>query len=309
VLPGFKEFTMKILVGYNGGEAGRLALSLAKDYAKTFNGFVYIVFSMEGGTSEKQSDIIRAEETLDLARTIMVEAGIDHEAQQSVRGLSPGEDLVKFAEENQIEHIFLGIKKKSKVQKTILGSTAQYILLQAPCPVTTVRFDPDNIKAEDLLKDRRVLVVDDEPDILETVEEILDMCSLDMAGTFEEAATLIKKNNYDIAILDIMGVSGYQVLELAKEKDIPALMLTAHALSPENLKESIVKGADAYVPKDELVNLPDHVADVIKARIEGKKGYGSWFRNLRPFFDKTFGNGWRNKDRSFWNSFDGKYGV
>ena len=205
--------------------------------------------------------------------------------------------------------IFLGIRKKSKVQKAILGSTAQHIILKAACPVTTIRFDIDTIKPNELLKDRQVLVVDDEPDILETVEEILDMCSIDKAATFEEAAKLIKKNLYDIAILDIMGVSGYQVLELAKKKDIPALMLTAHALSPENLKESIVKGADAYVPKDELVNLPDHVADVIRARIEGRKGYGARFRNLRPFFDKTFGKGWRNKDRSFWNSlFDDKYG-
>jgi len=85
-------------------------------------------------------------------------------------------------------------------------------------------------------------------------------------------------------------------------------MLTAHALTPENLKESIQKGADSYIPKDELANLVDHVADVIKARIEGKQGYGAWFSNLKPFFDKSFGKGWRDRDRSFWNSFDDKYG-
>jgi len=85
-------------------------------------------------------------------------------------------------------------------------------------------------------------------------------------------------------------------------------MLTAHALTPENLKESIQKGADSYIPKDELANLVSHVADVIKARIEGKQGYGSWFSNLKPFFDKSFGKGWRDRDRSFWNTFDDKYG-
>jgi DNA-binding response OmpR family regulator len=105
-----------------------------------------------------------------------------------------------------------------------------------------------------------------------------------------------------------MGVSGYDILALAREKDVPALMLTAHALTPENLKESIQKGADSYIPKDELANLITHAADVIRARIQGKKGYGSWFSSLKPFFDKSFGKGWRDKDRTFWNSFDDKYG-
>ena len=299
---------MKILVGYNGGEVGRLALSLARDFAKTNNAFVYIVTSMEGGASEKQSDILKVEQDLDFAKKLMEKSGIDCDAQQSVRGLSPAEDLIKFAEENEIDQIFLGIKKKSRAQKAILGSTSRYVILKSPCPVTTVKFELGSIKTENLLKDRRVLVVDDEPDILETVEELLDMCSLNTAATFDEAKKLLENNPYDIAILDIMGVSGYDVLELARKKDIPALMLTAHALTPENLKESIQKGADSYIPKDELANLVSHVADVIKARIEGKQGYGAWFSNLKPFFDKSFGKGWREKDRGFWNSFDDKYG-
>ena len=300
---------MKILVGYNGGEAGRLALSLAKDFAKKNSAFVYVVNSMEGGSSEKQSDIIKAEKELDFARQLMEKAGLECDAQQSVRGLSPAEDLVQFAQENVIDQIFLGIKKKSKAQKAILGSTARYIILKAPCPVTTVKFDADTITNSELLNDRRILVVDDEPDILETIEELLDMCTLDTAVSFEEAKKLLAHNQYDIAILDIMGVSGYDVLALARKKDIPALMLTAHALTPENLKVSIEKGADSYIPKDELANLPDHIADAVKARIAGKQGYGAWFTNLKPFFDKSFGKGWRNKDRSFWNSFDDKYGV
>lgn len=299
---------MKILVGYNGGEDCRLALSLARDFAKTNNAFVYVVNSMEGGSSEKQSDILKAEQDLDFARELLTKSGLEYEAQQSVRGLSPSEDLVKFAKENEIDQIFLGIRKKSKAQKAILGSTSRDVILKAPCPVTTIKFDPDIIKSIDLLKDRKILVVDDEPDILETVEELLDMCSLDTAASFEEAKKLLSNNQYDLAILDIMGVSGYDVLALARKKDIPALMLTAHALTPENLKESIQKGADSYIPKDELANLTDHVADVIKARIAGKQGYGAWFSILKPFFDKSFGKGWRSKDRSFWNSFDEKYG-
>jgi nucleotide-binding universal stress UspA family protein/CheY-like chemotaxis protein len=299
---------MKILVGYNGGEVGRISLSHARDMAGIHSAFVYVVTSMEGGSSETQADIIQAEEGLEFAQRFMEDSGIQCEAQQSVRGLSAGEDLVNFAKENDIDHIFLGIKKTSRTQKAILGSTARYVILKAPCPVTTVRFELDTISSDNLLKNRKILVVDDEPDILETIEELLDMCALETASSFEAAKKLLDNNKYDLAILDIMGVSGYDILKLAKEKNVPALMLTAHALTPENLRESIQKGADSYIPKDELANISTHAADVIRARIEGKQGYGSWFSTLKPFFDKSFGKGWRDKDRSFWNTFDDKYG-
>jgi nucleotide-binding universal stress UspA family protein/CheY-like chemotaxis protein len=297
---------MKILVGYDGGEVGRLALSLARDMAGIHSAQVFVVTSMTGGSSEKKADIEKAVAGLEFAGQFLKNSGIQCEATQSVRGLSPGEDLVKFAEDNNIDHIFIGIRKTSRAQKAILGSTARYVILKAPCPVTSVKFDLEDLSSQELLKDRNILVVDDEPDILETVEELLDTCLLDLADSFDTAKALLKKNQYDLAILDIMGVSGYDILDLARKKKVPALMLTAHALTPENLKESIQKGAASYIPKDELANLPDHAADVIRARLQGSQG--SWFSTLRPFFDKTFGKGWQDKDQAFWNSFDDTYG-
>ena len=62
---------MKILVGYNGGEVGRVALSLARDMAGIHSAFVYVITSMEGGSSERQEDIIRAEEDLGFARQLL----------------------------------------------------------------------------------------------------------------------------------------------------------------------------------------------------------------------------------------------
>ena len=82
-----------------------------------------------------------------------------------------------------------------------------------------------------LLRGKRVLVVDDEQDILQLVSELLDMCKIDTASTFEQAKELLEKNVYHIAILDIMGVRGYDLLEIAKKRNVPALMLTAHALT------------------------------------------------------------------------------
>jgi CheY-like chemotaxis protein len=157
-----------------------------------------------------------------------------------------------------------------------------------------------------ILENKKVLVVDDEPDILETLEELLYMCSVDTAATFGEAIDLLKNNTYDIAVLDIMGVKGYDLLDVTNRLNIPSLMLTAHALTPDNLKQSIEQGADAYVPKDKLADIPLYVADVLTARKEGKNSPVTWFSLLKPMFDKLFGEGWRKTDRDFWDKYDKK---
>ena len=159
---------------------------------------------------------------------------------------------------------------------------------------------------QSILEKKKVLVVDDEPDILDTLEELLYMCAVDKASTFNEAVSLLKKNAYDVAILDIMGVKGYDLLKITHKMDIPALMLTAHALTPDNLKISIEQGADAYVPKDKLADIPLFVTDILNARQQGKRTHVRWFSLLKPIFDKLFGEDWRKKDRAFWDEFDEK---
>lgn len=158
--------------------------------------------------------------------------------------------------------------------------------------------------SQKILKNKKILVVDDEPDILETLEELLFMCTVNTASSFKEAAGLLKKNTYDAAVLDIMGVDGYQLLKITHKIDLPALMLTAHALTPDNLKNAIEMGADAYIPKDKLTDIALYVADILYARKEGKKAHATWFSLLKPSFDKLFGEGWRKKDRDFWDEFD-----
>jgi DNA-binding NtrC family response regulator len=161
---------------------------------------------------------------------------------------------------------------------------------------------------DDILKGKRILIVDDETDILETLAEILDMCLIDTAPDFEAAQKFLNKNPYDLAILDIMGVRGYDLLELANERDIPALMLTAHAVSPENLVRSIKGGAQSYVPKDKISDIPLYIRDILEVREKGGTEKGAkWFERLEPYFDKKFGEGWKKKDREFWDIFDRKY--
>jgi CheY-like chemotaxis protein len=99
-----------------------------------------------------------------------------------------------------------------------------------------------------LLDGKRVLIVDDEPDVLETLAQLLPMCDVKKASTFEGAKELIEKEEFDIAVLDIMGVDGYKLLEISKKWDVIAVMLTAHALSPANIVRSFKGGAASYIP-------------------------------------------------------------
>ena len=130
---------MKILVGYNGSEPSRLALELAGRHAVAFGADVHVMTSMEGGTGERPEDIQKVKDGLEYARKLLEKQSVGSEIGELARGLSPGEDLVNYAEENGIDHIFIGVGKRSRVGKLLLGSTAQYIILNAACPVTTVK--------------------------------------------------------------------------------------------------------------------------------------------------------------------------
>ena len=155
-----------------------------------------------------------------------------------------------------------------------------------------------------ILKGKRILIVDDEPDVLSTLEEILEKCRISLAGNFEEAKRLLSERSFDGAILDIMGVNGYDLLSITREKGIPTLMLTAHALSIGDFVESIDRGAQAYVPKDKITEIETFLGDIIEAK--GKKGKrpGTWFARLEPFFRERFGADWKEKAQpEFWEKY------
>jgi DNA-binding response OmpR family regulator len=157
------------------------------------------------------------------------------------------------------------------------------------------------------LNDKKILIVDDEIDILESLEDLLDDTFLvDSASSFEEAVSCLKNNTYDVAILDIMGVRGYDLLEATHTLGIPTLMLTAHALSPDNLKKSIELGADAYIPKDKMVDISLYVDDVLNSRQNKRKKFKR-YAGLMPLFDKFFGEGWKDPEKEFWDEFDKKH--
>jgi DNA-binding NtrC family response regulator len=161
-------------------------------------------------------------------------------------------------------------------------------------------------ETQDRLKGKKILIVDDEPDILSILGEALDDCRVDTAADFETARGLLEEASYDAAVLDIMGVNGYDLLEITTQKDIPTLMLTAHALSPENLLKSIQKGAYAYVPKDKIGDIRIFLNDILEAHDKGLERPGKWFSRLEQYFEKKFGAYWQEKsDPEFWKKYLG----
>ena len=150
---------------------------------------------------------------------------------------------------------------------------------------------------ESTLKDKAVLIVDDEPDVLDAVAEELDMCIIHKAQDYKTALQYIASYTYDIVILDIMGVNGFELLKETVSRGFPAVMLTAHALTPEALKKSIKLGAVSFLPKDKIVELSSFLEDVVLG--EGKPVWHKVFDKLGGYFKKRFGPDWEEKDRFF----------
>ena len=154
---------------------------------------------------------------------------------------------------------------------------------------------------QSILNHKRLLAVDDEPDILETLSEQLEDFQgliLDTATDYETGYQLIRSWTYDLVILDIMGVRGFDLLNASVHLGFPTVMLTAHALSIEALKKSIELGARAYIPKQKLVEIVPFLEDVLV--LGHRKGWMSVFERLGTFFTTAFGSEWQKSEKTFW---------
>ena len=130
---------MKILIGSDGSNASRQAFEIGLQHARAMDASIHLVTSMEKG-GEGDIDIIQgAEQHLDRLLEECTAEGIDGQKHLLIRGLSPGEDLVEFAKEKDVAEVVIGVRRRSKVGKIVFGSTAQYVILRAPCPVVSVK--------------------------------------------------------------------------------------------------------------------------------------------------------------------------
>ncbi len=153
-----------------------------------------------------------------------------------------------------------------------------------------------------ILNGKKILAVDDEPDVLEVLEEeIMEECpdcTFETATTFEAAVQLLETSVYDIVILDIMGVRGFDLLDVAVKKNLKVAMLTAHALSPDALKRSYEMKARAYLPKDKLGEIVPFLEDILQNDYE--TGWKKLSKKLYSFFTERFESDWEKKTGMPW---------
>ena len=160
-----------------------------------------------------------------------------------------------------------------------------------------------------ILNGKRILAVDDEQDVLAVlVEEILGSCpkcQFDKAESYETAIEKLKSQTYDLVILDIMGVRGFDLLDFAVGRKLPVAMLTAHALDPEVLKHSIQMGARAYLPKEKLGEIVPFLEDIF-SETDNLSGWAKLLKKLEGYLNSHWGEYWKKKDEKFWKEFDEK---
>ncbi len=159
---------------------------------------------------------------------------------------------------------------------------------------------------ESILNGKRVLVVDDEQDVLSVLEEEIlgaaPKCKVEKATTYKDAAKKLESQTYDVVILDIMGVRGFDLLDLAVRKKFNVAMLTAHALTPEALKRSFEMKARAYIPKEKLGEVVPLLEDVLK--YEYLPGWKRLMKKLEGYFIAKWGKYWQKTEERFWKDFE-----
>lgn len=163
--------------------------------------------------------------------------------------------------------------------------------------------------AESILNGKSIMAVDDEPDVLEVLEEELlssaPKCKFDKVTSYFEAYKKLGSKHYDVVILDIMGIRGFHLLDLAVKRNLLVTMLTAHSLNPESLKRSIEKGARAYLPKEKLGEIVPFLEDVLEES-EFLKGWARLMKQLGRYFSARWGRDWQKPEAVFWKEFEKK---
>jgi DNA-binding NtrC family response regulator len=146
--------------------------------------------------------------------------------------------------------------------------------------------------AESILSGKRILAVDDEPDVLgvlqEEIRDAVPNCTVEKVTTYEVAAKKLKEETYDLVILDIMGVRGFDLLDLAVGRDFKVVMFTAHAVNPEALDRSFKMKARAYLPKEKLGEIVPFLEDVLTH--DFSSGWKVLLGKLEEFINRKFGS-------------------
>jgi len=280
----------KILIPVDGSQHAFSAIRFAADAARQSGAEVHLLHVVKKTKiPEELGEYIRVEKIdeppLEVYRNLMgnhiisgaqkvaKENGIKSTETSILLG-DPADVIVEYAKARHVDTIVLGSQGLGDVSTRVCSRATHQTCV---------------IVRRSLLEGKKILIVDDEPDILETLEELLPMCDVVTVSRFDEAKELLEGQVFDMAILDIMGVNGFELLKLAKAKNLLAVMLTAHALSPETTAKAYKEGAASYVPKEKMTDIVVYLNDVLEAVEKGKNSWWRWFERFGSFYEKKFG--------------------
>ena len=128
------------MLGYNAYFTTDKVLEVAKEHVKAFNAVLHVVTSVVGHSLDETGKLANeeAQNQLDRLQASLEREGIPYKLHLMVREESAGEDLVKFAEENDIDEMVVGFKKRSAIGEIVFGSNYRHMIGHAPCPIVTV---------------------------------------------------------------------------------------------------------------------------------------------------------------------------
>jgi len=148
------------------------------------------------------------------------------------------------------------------------------------------------VTAEVVFRGKRILAVDDEPDVLALITEGLQGIEVVTADDFEHAKKLIESEKFHLVLLDIMGVNGFELLKACTARKLPAAMLTARAITIDSVNLALRLGAVSFLPKEQLTNIRELVGEILERLEQGKSHWEKLFERLGPLFAEKFGIFW-----------------
>jgi nucleotide-binding universal stress UspA family protein len=129
---------MRILMYYDGTQESKEAIPVARMHGSAFGARVDVVSSLLKGGEHQLGEIEQRESELEYVKSVFEKEKIPCETHLLIRGNEPGEDIIQFARENDVGEIIIGSEKRTRVEKFILGSVAQHVILNSRCPVVVV---------------------------------------------------------------------------------------------------------------------------------------------------------------------------
>lgn len=294
--------TKKILVPVDGSGYASKAIDFAADICRTEDVTLHLIHVVRQlHIPEQIREYVRAEKIEEPPEVFLREkigekllSWAEEEARKrgvkrieiSVGSGDPAEEIIKYANYYDMDMIVLGSRGMSSGRSRV-GSVAIQVVLGADRTCVVVK--------RGLLEGKKILIVDDEPDVLETLEELLTMCDIATASNFDDAKEMLTTELFDIAVLDIMGVDGYGLLKIAKEQGVLPVMLTAHAMTLEDTAKSYKEGAASYVPKEKMEDIATYLNDVLEAQEKGHSPWWRWFQHFGSFYERKFGSNWKDE--------------